>query len=67
MKDTNKVKHDIHHNSMQDQQMTTSDKIEVDSCMVNILSKVTLEIIRRAGEEDVDISRVVHHVKLVKT
>ena len=57
------LKQGIHHKSMQDQQMTTPDKMEVHSGMVDVLNKVTPKMMRRTQEEDKCISRVVHYVK----
>ena len=48
------------------QQAPESGKINVHSEMVDILSRVTLSMMKEAQEEDVDISKTIHYVKFGK-
>ena len=48
------------------QQAPDSRKINVHSEMVDILSRVTLSMMKEAQEEDVDISKIICYVKFGK-
>ena len=43
--------------------MPDSKKINVHSKMVDVLSRVTLSMMKKAQEEDVDISKTICYVK----
>ena len=60
------VKQEIQDRSIQNQQVPTESKNEVQSEMIDVLNKVSPQMMERAQEEDFDISQVMHYVKAGK-